>query len=370
MTTPRLRVIGIQGSPYSRKLLATLRYRRLPYAWIVTDSPEHEGLPRPKVFLLPQLLAEDADGNAVAITDSTPILRDLDRRYPERRVRPGDPVVALLDAILEDFGDEWLTKAMFHYRWAFEADIRQAADILPRWSKPGRSDDEVRMGGAMFAERQIGRRGVVGSNDTTAPVIEDSYRRTLLLLSEHLASERFLMGGRPGASDFAVYGQLTQLAGFDPTSMALALNIAPRVFAWVNFVEELSGLEPREKDWMKRDAVPATLLALLGEVGRVYVPFLLANADAVARGADAIARGADKVAGGAEKVAGGAEKVAGGAEKVECTIDGRAWTQKPFPYQAKCLAWLREEYAALSPADLNDADALLAGSGCERLFAA
>jgi len=342
MTTPRLRVVGIHGSPYSRKLLAALRYRRIPYSWIVKDSPEDAGLPSARVSLLPQLITEDASGHASAVTDSTPILRDLDRRISERRVRPPDAVVALLDAILEDWGDEWLTKPMFHYRWAFADDIARASDILPRWSRPDRPDEQVKMGGAMFAQRQIGRLGVVGSNAVTAPVIEESYKRSLGLLSDHLASHRFLMGSRPGASDFAVYGQLTQLTGFDPTPTAIAYAVAPRVVAWVNFVEELSGLEPADSDWIRRDAVPATLRALLAEVGRVYVPFLLANAWAVATGADA----------------------------VNCTIDGKAWTQKPFPYQAKCLGWLRQEYAELSDADRRDADALLAGSGCEALFAA
>lgn len=337
----RLRVVGIHGSPYSRKLLAALRYRRLPYAWIVRDSPEDTGLPRPRVFLLPQLIGEDESGNAVALTDSTPILRDLDRRYPERTLRPPDPVVALLDAILEDWADEWLTKAMFHYRWAFADDIERATQILPRWSRPGRPDDEVAFGGGMFAQRQIGRLGVVGSNATTAPVIEDSYKRALGLLSDHLAGSRFLLGARPAPSDFAVYGQLTQLAGFDPTPTALAYQLAPRVAAWVNVVEELSGLEPADGDWMARDAVPATLKALLAEVGRLYVPFLLANEEAILRG----------------------------RESVECILDGRAWSQKPFPYQAKCAAWLREEYACLSAADRREADALLAGSGCEALFA-
>jgi glutathione S-transferase len=341
MTMPRLRIVGIHGSPYSRKLLAALRYRRLPYSWIVTDSVEAGGLPKARVPLLPQLIMEQ-DGKSVAITDSTPILRDLDARFPERRVRPADPVVALLDAILEDWGDEWLTKPMFHYRWAFEDDIRRASDILPRWSHPERDDETVRMGGGMFAQRQIGRLGVVGSNATTAPVIEASYRRALELLSAHFRKARFLMGSRPGASDFGVYGQLTQLAGFDPTPTAIAYEIAPRVVAWVNVVEDLSGLEPKDDDWVTRDAVPDSLRALLAEIGRVYVPFLLANAKAIASGAGS----------------------------VECTIDGKPWSQKPFPYQAKCLSFLRGELAALSASDRSDASRVLQGTGCELLFAA
>jgi hypothetical protein len=171
-------------------------------------------------------------------------------------------------------------------------------------------------------------------------VIEESYRRFLRLFAAHLERSRFLFGGRPGSSDFALFGQLTQLAGFDPTPSAVALELAPRVMAWVEIAEELSGLEPTDRDWVTRDAIPETLRALLCEVGRVYAPLLLANAAALTRG----------------------------AESVECTIDGRPWVMQPFPYQRKCLEWLREGREALSAADRRAVDAVLAGTGCERLF--
>ena len=192
----------------------------------------------------------------------------------------------------------------------------------------------------MVSERQISRLWVVGSNETTLPVIEASYRRILELFRDHLTERPFLMGNRPGASDFAFFGQLTQLAAFDPTPMALTLDVAPRVYAWVDRVEDLSGLEPTEDDWIDRE-LPATLRALLCEVGRVYAPFLLANAKALMAG----------------------------AERVECEIDGRPWVQKAFPYQGKCLMWLRERYADLSVADRAVVDRLLDGTGCEALFA-
>ena len=146
--------------------------------------------------------------------------------------------------------------------------------------------------------------------------------------------------GAPGASDFAFFGQLTQLAAFDPPPMAVTLEVAPRVYAWVDRVEDLSGLEPTADDWIDREP-PATLRALLGEVGRVYAPFLLANAEALMAG----------------------------AERVHCEIDGRPWVQKPFPYQGKCLMWLRGQYAELSAEDRSVIDRLLDGTGCESLVA-
>jgi glutathione S-transferase len=333
-------IVGAPGSPYSRKLRAVLRYRRIPHTWVHRGSPEAHGLPRPRVDLLPQLLLPGADGALEACTDSTPLIRRLEALAPGRTVVPPDPVVAFLDALVEDFADEWLTKAMFHYRWAFAPDVAKAAALLPRWSRTDVSEAKARALGRAFSERQIGRLGVVGSNSTTGPVIEASYRRLLALLDRHLEASRFGFGARPAASDFALYGQLTQLAAFDPTPAAIALELAPRVVAWVDVVEDLSGLEPRDADWCPRDALPGTLRALLAEIGRTYAPFLLANAAAVASR----------------------------AERVTCEIDGRHWEQQPFPYQAKCLTWLREARDALAPADRAAADEFLAGTGCETLF--
>jgi glutathione S-transferase len=342
MTDQPLHVVGMPGSPYSRKLRAVLRYRRIPYAWVHLGSVEARGLPQPRVALLPELVLRGPDGSLEAAVDSTPLIHRLEGMYAARAVIPPDPVIAFVDAVLEDYADEWLTKAMFHYRWAFAPDVAHAAAILPRWPRTNRPESESVALGELFAKRQVDRLPVVGSNETTAAVIEDSYRRLLRLLDAQLTVSRFVMGDRPGASDFALFGQLTQLAAFDPTSAAIALEVAPRVVAWVDVVEDLSGLEPSETDWRSREHLPDTLRALLGEVGRVYAPFLISNAAALERG----------------------------AARVECTIDGSKWVQRPFPYQGKCLRWLREGHAALSAEDRGAVDALLRGTGCERLFAA
>src|SRR5438093_11090712 len=116
-----LRIVGMPGSPYSRKLRAVLRYRRIPHAWVHMASPEAEARPRARVALLPQLICPGREGALEAVIDSTPLIRRLERMYAARAVIPPDPVMAFLDALLEDYADEWLTKAMFHYRWAFPA---------------------------------------------------------------------------------------------------------------------------------------------------------------------------------------------------------------------------------------------------------
>jgi glutathione S-transferase len=337
----RIALSGAPGSPYTRKMLALLRYRRIAYRFLPPNGPALTGLPEPKVRLLPTFYLPGADGSLEAVVDSTPIIRRLEAEHPGRSVIPTDPGIAFLDALIEDYADEWLTKAMFHYRWAYAEDIDRAGRTLPLWRDYSIPDDVLAERAKMISERQISRLYVVGSNAVTGPVIEASYRRFLETFEAHLTCRRFLLGDRPAASDFAVYGQLTQLALFDPTPMALTAKIAPRVFAWVGLMEDLSGLEPADGDWTRLDAVPETLIALLHEIGRVYPPVMLANAQALVSG----------------------------AESVEAEVAGQPWRQPPFPYQAKCLQWLRAAHAALPAAARAAVDAVLADTGCEALFA-
>ena len=341
MSTP-LCVVGAPGSPYTRKLRAAMRYRRIPHRFVIRNSKSDHDIPDVPVALMPVLVLPGEGGAApTAAIDSTPLLRKLETLHEGRSLLPPDPGLAFVDALLEDYADEWVTKAMFHYRWAYQADIDKAGSILPRWSRVDAPDAAVSQFSKLITERQVGRLWVVGSNETTGPVIEASYRRLLRLLDAHFTEYPYLMGGRPGASDFGIFGQLTQLVLFDPTPAAIALEVAPRVYAWVEIVEDLSGLDVEDADWISRDSVPDTLRALLGEVGRVYAPFLLGNAAALESG----------------------------AERVECEIDGARWVQKPFPYQGKCLGWLREAHAALSSGDRAWVNGLLDGTGCEALFA-
>lgn len=331
---------GSPGSPYTRKMLALLRYRRIPYRFLTSNSPAAQSMPQPRVRLLPTFYLPNDGGELEAVTDSTPIIRRLERETLARSVIPEDPGVAFVDELIEDYADEWLTKAMFHYRWAFDADIRKASAVLPCWSGFSVSDEVLAQRGEAFRQRQIGRLGVVGSNAVTGPVIEASYRRFLAAFEAHLTVQPFLLGARPAASDFAVFGQLSQLVQFDPTPMAIAAETAPRVYAWVSLMEDLSGLEPDDLAWTSLDRAPPTLRALLAEIGRVYPPVMLANAEALATG----------------------------AAEVKAQVEGQPWLQTPFAYQAKCLQWLRDSHAALPQAARSQVDALLRDASLSALL--
>jgi glutathione S-transferase len=337
-----IRLVGGTASPYTQKMVALLRYRRLPYA-VTWGQPDQVcdalGVEKPKPVFMPTFFFEGAHG-MLAECDSTPIIRRLEDMYPGRSVLPEDPALAFVDYLIEDFADEWCTKYMFHYRWYPEEDADNAGTLLPLGFEVNMAQEQLQQFKSFFSKRQIDRLYVVGSNDTTAPVIDASFRRFLAAMESHLARQKFMLGNRPAAGDFGLYGQLTQLVGFDPTPREISHKISPRTVAWVDQMRDESGLEPTGEDWVSVEDQPDSLRGILEEVGRVYAPAQLANARAVQAG----------------------------EKNWECEIDGALWTQRTFPYQAKCLAWTNECYRALGESDRSRVDVLLRGTGVEAML--
>ena len=339
--------MGVPGSPYTRKMLALLRYRRIAYRLIPssrhtseTDNGRFRERPQPHVALLPTFYALDDTGQEIAICDSTPLIREFEKTFSGRNVIPDNPALAFLDYLLEDYADEWLTKAMFHYRWSYEPDISKAGQILARWTNITSSDEAISGKSKYITDKQISRPSYGGSNEITCDTIEESFTRFIDLLNKHFCQMPFLLGERPSACDFAVYGQLTCLALFDPTPQGIILKRAPRVHAWTEVMEDLSGFELLPNDWITINPFPESLKNIFEEIGQVYVPYLLANEQSV--------RNKTKL--------------------METVIGGRPWQQMPFQYQVKCLRWIREKFTELNEESKKDVQNCLAGSNIERLF--
>jgi len=333
---------GQYGSPYTLKMRGVLRYRQIPFRWVLRGS-KWDDLPDPPVAIIPVIVYPNDDGShGEATVDSSPQIMRLERKFSGRSLVPTDPATAFIDALIEDYGDEWVTKAMYHYRWAYDADIDKAGHLLPLSQDLQMNSDQARQRYEFIVARQIGRRELVGSTEDNQPLIEGSYERLLEVLTQLFSTDDFLLGDRPGRGDFGIFGQLTQLTGWDPTPMAVAATRAPKVIHWVDRMDDLSWL-PVDGDagWSTLDALPAATRRLLHEIGQTYAPFMVANAQALVSGAD----------------------------EVVCDIEGGTYRQAPFKYQAKCLQWLRESHRALGDDDRSRVDAILAGTGCEILVA-
>jgi hypothetical protein len=176
---------------------------------------------------------------------------------------------------------------------------------------------------------------LVGCTPENAPVIEETAELVFEALDRMAPGELFLFGARPSLADFAWYGQLSQLAS-DPTPHDLMAEEAPYLMRWLANLDDASGLDG---EW--GDPAPA-VAELLELAGQVYLPFLEANASAIAAG----------------------------EQMFTVELLGRPFSQAVYKYQARCLAELRAAYAGLSAPARVTVDPMLEAAGARAALAA
>lgn len=165
-TTPMYTINGALGSPYSMKIRALMRYRRIPHLW-VHGPDSREALTKVRAPVIPVM--EYPDGNFH--NDSTPLIYDLEARHAERSVVPPDPACAFIAHLIEDFADEWVTKAMFGYRWLEEVDQIQMSRWLAFDAMKGGGLQQSQGFAEQFRARQVGRMAIVGCTQENFPLI-------------------------------------------------------------------------------------------------------------------------------------------------------------------------------------------------------
>lgn len=329
MTAP-FRLYGAELSPYSVKVRSYLRYKGLDFEWLPRSQSRQEEFARyAKLPLIPVLV----DAEDTPLQDSTPIIETLEAQFPDPSIIPDEPALAFLSALIEDYADEWLNKAMFHYRWTYPEDQESAARritdmIFEGAEKPEGIEEAVRT-------RMIGRLYHVGSSPDTAPLIEGSFTRLLALLERLLAQRAYLFGARPSLADFGLAGQLMQLLS-DPTPGALMQAQAPNVVRWIGRMDHPQA----EGAFAPLATVQEDVAELLRtEIAGAYLTWMAANARAVADDASGVA----------------------------VDIGGSMFTQKPQRYAAKAFAELQRKRAAVDDPALA---ALLGETGCDAFLLA
>jgi glutathione S-transferase len=326
MSSP-YRVFGLELSPYSVKVRSYLRYKGIEHEWIVRDSNHVEEYQRrAKLPLIPLVITPEDE----ALQDSTPIIETIEARFPKPSIHPPNPAEAFLSALLEEYGDEWGNKPMFHYRWWYEADQESAARRIATASFPEAEGEALEGIVATVKQRMVPRLGFVGSSEETRELIEDSFTNQIRLLEAHLDGRSYLFGDRPAFADFGLWGQLYNLHS-DPTPGAIMERKAPRLVSWLRRM-----LEPREEgDFEPWDRLAPTLEPLLEqELGRLFLPWSSANAKALAAG----------------------------EKRFQVELAGQAFAQGVQKYHARSLAALKARYEAVD--DRSQLDPILERTGC------
>ena len=319
-------VIGSEESPYSVKVRSYFRYKGIPHEWRDRGQAADLYARHARLPLIPLVVTPDDTG----IQDSTPIIEAMEAKFPEPGIHPPGPVAAFVSLLLEEFGDEWGNKWMFHMRWAREID----QVTVSRRFAANRAAAEIDAAAQAIRERMVPRVWFVGSNEVTAPQIEQSFADVLPLLDAHLRSRPYLFGARPSFGDFGLWGQIYE-AGRDPTAGALVAGVS-NVLAWIERMQNPENLGEFE-DW---GTLEPTLMPILDDqVAGVFLPWDVANARAIADSAD----------------------------EFDVTLKGKRWTQRPQKYHARSLAVLKAKYAEVA-ADAA-LDAVLTASGCKTYLA-
>ena len=323
------RLIGSELSPYSVKVRSYCRYKGIPHQWL--SRAEHQDLfeRHAKLPLIPLIVSPDDEGRQ----DSTPIMEWLESRHPEPRIHPEDPRSCFVSQLLEEFGDEWGNKWMFHYRWAREPDQISAASRIVSSMVPNADEARQQAMCSAVVERMKGRVWFVGSSPITAPQIEDSFKEVLGLLQAHLSDRKYLFGSRPAFGDLGLWGQIYN-AYTDPTAGMIISSEFPKVKQWIKRLLDPSPSEANGAFELWDDLAPGLLPLLEGPVAGQFLPWTQANAEAVA---------AD-------------------SKEFSVTLRGNAWHQKPIKYHARSYRILREKYAKAD----EQTKALMRATGCHK----
>jgi len=329
------RLHGANPSPYSQKMRALMRYRRLPFVWDNSGTARDVAIKAQLPPVIPVLRFPDG----TLMNDSTPLAYELEKRHPNARsVIPGDPGLAFLSDLIEDFGDEWVTKMMFHYRWYYADDRKFAQLWITSERMIGQSAAARQAAMTAFNDRQVGRMALVGCTEQNKPIIEASYFRLLEMLNKHVVQMPYLFGTRPALADFGLFGQLIILAT-DPTPEAEMRRRAPDVLLWLLRLDDASGVEG---DWIDATKpLPEVIPELLRLAADVYLPFLAANFEAMQQG----------------------------HKEVSVKLLGQPFSQAPFRYQAKCYDGLKKKFAALPREARQRIEPVLQDTGCLKWLA-
>lgn len=321
-----MKLVGAPMSPYSRKMRAYLRYKGYPFVWLVPSLKEWNNIPGlkpPKVLIIP-ILYLPQENYEVPHVDSTLLIKKLESMGDGPTIIPQSPAISFLSDFVEDFADEWLTKAMMHYRWTYQDDITKASTLIAFGPDTMQSQLETSMLAKQFAKRQISRlESVIGLKPSQSPLVERSFLNFVRLFDRILETSPFLFGHRPSSADFGIFGQFSQLVLFDPTPSKMVLTQHPRISCWTQNFEDLSLLgsaNTTEACWPTAlNELTQPQVELLRYIASIYIPFLKANAIAIQSTQPTFS----------------------------CKIDDIEWNQNVFPYQAKCWKILSEAFQKL-----------------------
>src|SRR5262245_30163685 len=114
----RYRFYAAEISYFSAKPRPALRYKHVPFDEILPTPQAYREVIRPRTGLnqIPVLVTPEDE----TFQDSSVILDELERRFPDPPLYPTTARQRMLGYLLEIYTDEFLMLPGVHYRWSYE----------------------------------------------------------------------------------------------------------------------------------------------------------------------------------------------------------------------------------------------------------
>jgi glutathione S-transferase len=330
--------MGIDRSHFSAKLRPAVRYKQLHCLEYPPDLPEI--VRRTGLGFIPVLVTPDGE----MLQDTTDIIDELERRFPDPPLVPADPLGRVLCRILELYADELFPIVSMRTRWADPENAQEARRAFAAFSGSAATGDALagRMNSALHA---------LGVDEHTIPAIDAHLDELLAVLQAHWAVSPFLLGDRLSLADCALLGPFYAHLYLDRTTRLRLYDEALETCMWI---ERCSRPVPEAMGEWFAGPLPETLRALLELIGRDAVPTLLALEDTcLERLRESAVRG---------------EPVPRSAGRYPVVVRGRHAEGAARTYVVWKLQRVREVVEGLDAAGREAVAGALEGTGCERLL--
>ncbi len=269
--TQRYTLYGTDFSLYTGKVRSYLVKKGIPFDEVLSTISVYKKfiVPRTGVRYIPVVQTPDDQ----VYQDTTVIIDELEKQYPERSIYPSTPKQRLVSLLLETYGDEWLVIPAMHYRWSYQ-DVNQPfifesfgqviAPYAPKFIR-------ARLG-KKIGIRFKGMLPSLGISEKMIPAIEQSYEQLLADLEVHFTSHDYLLGDQPSIADFGFMGPLYAHLYRDPYAGKFMRERAPAVARWV---ERMNQSKMLAGEFVEGDEIPDTLLPILKRMVSEQLPVLL-----------------------------------------------------------------------------------------------
>jgi glutathione S-transferase len=267
----------MSNSPYSDKIRAYLRLKRLPFVELRENLRNREEVLKARTgrTMVPVVITPEDE----ALNDSTHITRRLEATHPKPALRPADPGRRGLDALLEDYADEWLVRGMLASRWLHEPDAECNATVIAADMSCGAPEVDVAVARELFPQGITATLPPMGATRDSLGFLLDDLRGVVDDLDALFIGHRFLGGAEPTVADLAFYGQLNQIRR-DPTGRTIVGDPARPHGRWMRDVERRADGQPAEH--ASTTAPDGEALAPLAHrIAATYLRFAVANARAL-----------------------------------------------------------------------------------------